>query len=105
MEFILYLIALAIVGFIQNMAFTFSSRSRNSGDPIHHMKAASLSNGIWFICHILIWKQIWDVLNNGDIWKLGIVGIVYIMATTMGSVYQMKRMLKTEKGKRQVGAR
>lgn len=110
-EFIILLFVLFIIGFIQNMAFTFSSRSRNSGDPAHHAKAALLSNGIWFACHILIWSQIWNTLTANDGWnaqtiiKLSIVGIVYVVSTTMGSVYQMKRMLKSEEGKRRVGAR
>ena len=103
--FIGQLILLAFMGFIQNMAFTFSSRSRNSGDPQHHRKAAILSNGIWFVCHILVWNQIWTALTEDQWWRLVITGMVYVAATTEGSVTMMKRMLKTEKGKRKVGAR
>lgn len=105
LETILYLTVLAVVGFIQNMAFTFSSRSRNSGDPAYHRKAAILSNGVWFVCHILVWKQIWTALNTGDWWILVATGVIYVIATTEGSVQMMRVMLKKEKGKRRVGAR
>ena len=104
-ESIGYLILLAVVGYIQNMAFTFSSRSRNSGDPAYHRKAALLSNGVWFFCHILVWNQIWKSLNTGNYWLLIATGVVYVIATTEGSVKMMKIMLKKETGKRRVGAK
>ena len=102
--YVLSLVLLAIIGFIQNAAFTFSSRSRNSGDPQHHRKAALLSNGIWFGCHILVWSQIWEAVTTGNYIRLVITGCVYVLSTTEGSVYMMRRMLRTETGKRRVGA-
>ena len=104
LQYGLTLILLAGVSFVQNMAFTFSSRSRNSGDPQHHRKAALCSNGIWYVCHIIVWNQIWTALNTQNYWLLVITGLVYVAATTEGSVTMMKHMLKTEKGKRKVGA-
>ena len=95
---------ITITSFIQNMAFTFSSRSRNSGDPIYHLKAAMISNGVWFLCHILIWSQIWKSMTTGCWPDLVILGAVYTASTTLGSVYQMKRMIKREKGEKRVGA-
>lgn len=100
----LYLVALGIISFIQNMAFTFSSRSRNSGDPAYHRKAAVCSNGVWFLCHILVWRQIWEALSTGSYWLLVLTGVVYVLSTTEGSVQMMKIMLKKEEGKRRVGA-
>ena len=96
---------LAVVAFIQNMAFTWVSRSRNSGDPNYHRWAAIASNGIWFITTLLIWNQLWTALTTGDWLKILLTGLVYVIATTEGSVLMMKILLKKETGKKQVGAR
>jgi len=99
------LLLLGIVAFIQNMAFTWVSRSRNSGDPNYHRWAALCSNGVWFVTTLLIWKELWEALTTGEWWRIAVVGLIYIIATTEGSVLMMKILLKTEKDKRQVGAR
>jgi hypothetical protein len=104
-EYIVVLILLAIVSFIQNMAFTLVSRSRNSGDPDYHRWCAYASNGIWFICQVLIVKTVWESINRGEWWFVIVAGFVYCLCTAEGSVTMMKRLLKTEKGKRRVGAR
>lgn len=101
---ILTLILLAIVSFVQNMAFTWTSRSRNSGDPNYHRYAAWCSNGVWFFCQMLNVKIMWEPLMNGDWVTVIIGGFVYIIATTEGSVLMMKILLKKEKGKRKVGS-
>lgn len=98
------LLLLAVLAFIQNMAFTWVSRSRNSGDPGYHRWAALSSNGIWFVTTLLIWNQLWAALTTGDWWSIVATGVVYIIATTEGSVLMMKILLKTESGKRKVGA-
>lgn len=105
MEQYLMLCGLAVVSFIQNMAFTASSRSRNSGDPMYHFWIAGTSNGIWFICHILVWKQIWDAVSSGNHYWLVVVGSVYIVCTSAGSSLMMWLMLRKESGKRRVGAK
>lgn len=104
-DFILSLLLLAAVAYIQNAAFTWSSRSRNSGDPGYHRYAAWCSNGVWFITTILIWNQIFAALTQGEWWKIAATGVVYVIATTEGSVIAMKALLKRETGKHQVGAR
>ncbi len=96
---------LAIVAFVQNMAFTWVSRSRNSGDPTYHRKAAYCSNGIWFLTNILIWKQVWTAIETGSWLHLVAAGVAYCIATSEGSVFMMKRLLRSEKGKQRVGAR
>lgn len=101
----LELILLAVVAFIQNAAFTWVSRSRNSGDPDYHRWAAYCSNGIWFLTNILIWRQVWQAIESGSWWLLVAAGVIYCIATSEGSVLMMKRLLKSEKGKRRVGAR
>lgn len=108
----LWAAALAVVSFVQNMAFTASSRSRNSGNPSYHFRIAVVSNGIWFACHILVWSQIWGavrVFQSGTdqiaagLW-LVVIGAVYITATSFGSSYMMSIMLRKEQGDRRVGA-
>lgn len=91
-----------VVSFVQNMAFTWSSRSRNSGDPAYHRRASWASNGVYYITNALltlyiIKTQIW--------WMLLLQGLVYTITTAEGSVFMMKFLLKNEKGRRMVGAR
>ena len=103
-EMILTLCLLAVVSYIQNMAFTWTSRSRNSGDPSYHRYASWCSNGVWFLCQMLIVKQMWEPVLKGD-WLMVILGgLVYVISTTEGSVKMMKILLKKETGKRKVGA-
>lgn len=98
--FFIMLLVFAIVSFVQNMAFTWSSRSRNSGDPSYHRRASWASNGIYYITNALLTiyivrTQLW--------WMLAIQGLVYTITTTEGSVLMMKQLLKREKGKHKVG--
>jgi len=108
MNFWTGLVILAVAAFFQNMAFTWTSRSRNSGDPAYHRFAAWSSNGVWFITQFFVWKTIWPILMNdltlSSSGKLLLVAIVYILATTEGSVLMMKILLKRERGSRRVGA-
>jgi hypothetical protein len=96
---------LAVVAFIQNMAFTWVSRSRNAGDVGYHRKAAWCSNGVWFVTQLVIMSALWPALTTGNIWKIVATGVVYIVSTTEGSCLMMARLLKSESGKRSVGAR
>lgn len=95
---------LFVVAFVQNMTFTAVSRSRNGGDVNHHRRIAYLSNGIWYVTQVLIFGTLWSSLTSGSYWKLALVGTVYIFATAEGSAYMMKKLLKSESGKRRVGA-
>lgn len=105
MNFAFVMVGFVLLCVIQNAVFTAVSRSRNSGDVWHHAKWAVASNGIWFVTQIFIWKTIWDAVNNGTWYQLLIAGLIYVASTATGSVWMMARMLKTETGKRQVGAR
>lgn len=104
-ETVLMLVLLGVVSFFQNMCFTLSSRSRNSGDPFYHFKCALGSNGVWFICQVLIVKSIWTSINQGEWFYVIAAGLVYTAMTALGSYFMMKILLKTEKGKKRVGAR
>lgn len=104
MELYINLVILSVLSFVQNCTFTAASRSRNSGDWNYHMKIAFASNGVWFITHFFILKQVWEVLQNDDWTRLFLVGIVYVISTSLGSRFMMKRMLQSETGARRVGA-
>lgn len=95
---------LGAVAFVQNMAFTWVSRSRNGGDVAYHRRASWASNGIWFATQFLLWNVLWNHLTTGAWWKIAVVGLVYVVATAEGSCLMMARLLKTETGKRRVGA-
>lgn len=96
---------LAVAAFIQNMAFTAVSRSRNSADVSYHRRCSWASNGVWFFVQVLLYGAVWNSLTQGAWWKVVLTGLVYVAATTEGSCTMMERMLKRETGKRQVGAR
>lgn len=109
------LLLLACVSFVQNMAFTWTSRSRNSGDPSYHRYAAWSSNGIWFVTQMALLSMIWEPITNGDFYTLAIAGAVYVACTTEGSVFMMRILLGhvrvpllsrwlVEKDRRRVGA-
>ena len=116
---LLWLIPLLIaVSFVQNMAFTWTSRSRNSGDPSYHRFAAWSSNGIWFLAQMTVVKIMWEPLMDGEFWKVFVGGVFYVLSTTEGSVFMMRLLLGhekdrfpklskffMEKDKRQVGKR
>lgn len=97
------LLLLFVVSFVQNMAFTWSSRSRNSGDPHYHRYASLCSNGVWFICQLFLVNTIWAPMMAGDWLYVVLGGITYTVATSEGSVTMMKYLLKREKGKQKVG--
>lgn len=96
---------LAAAAFVQNMAFTAVSRSRNSADVGYHRKCSWASNGVWFTIQVGLFGVLFQALTSGSFLKVALVGVVYVLSTTEGSCFMMGRMLKSESGKRQVGAR
>jgi hypothetical protein len=108
MTYILTLVALMVACFIQNAAFTKVSRSRNGADFQYHRRCAWQSNGVYLVCQLLVLKHFFAALTAGTLlgWlALVPMVVVYILSTAEGSVWMMKRLLKTETGKRRVGAR
>lgn len=82
---------LFIITFIQNMFFTWVSRSRNSGNPLRHSIAAVFSNGVWFICnYFILFPEIMKAIETGDFWGKMIMLLIYVSGTTLGSVVMMK---------------
>lgn len=94
------LVPFSALSFVQNMAFTASSRSRNSGDPSYHRWCAYMSNGVYYITNALLTVYI---IKYGALWQLAVQGIAYTFSTAEGSVLMMKKMIEKEKGKRAVG--
>ncbi len=105
MQWVMELALLGVVAFVQNMAFTWVSRSRNSGDPTYHRWAAWCSNGIWFVTNILVFRYVWAAMDRGEWWQLGAALAVYVLCTSEGSVTMMRYLLRKETGRRRVGAR
>lgn len=95
---------LACLAFVQNMAFTWVSRSRNGGDVQYHRFASWASNSIWFLTQVLLYGTVWTSLTQGEWWKIALTLLVYTGATTEGSCLMMRILLSTEAGKRKVGA-
>lgn len=98
-------IVLAIMGFIQNFTNGWNSRARNSADIAYHYRLAFLANFVWFISYAIILKNIWASVLNGNITSLLIVLIIYSISTSTGSACAMWWSLRTENGRRCVGAR
>jgi hypothetical protein len=89
-----------IVSFLQNAAFTWCSRSRNSGDPDYHRKVSWASNGVCYITNVLLTIYI---IKFGGLLMLALQGLVYTVSSAEGSVLMMKRLIAEEKGKQKVG--
>jgi hypothetical protein len=91
---IIMLISIGVLGFVQNMAGTWASRSRNQQDVEHHRWAAIASNGIYFLVSALIWGQLWSSMTTGGFWKIVATGLVYTISTSEGSVAMMRFLIK-----------
>jgi hypothetical protein len=95
----------AIVLIIQNFAFTFVSRARNSGSIYRHMVASIFSNGVWFLSQIIIFSQMFAMMTGKYGLKTAIfVGAYYTVFTMAGSLLAHYFSLLNEKGKGAVGA-
>ena len=96
---------LAGAAFVQNMAFTAVSRSRNSADVAYHRRCSWASNAVWFIIQVGLFGVLFQALTSGSLEKIVAVGIVYVLATTEGSCFMMARLLKRENEKQRPGAK
>lgn len=120
------LMLLVPIPYVQNMAFTWVSRSRQGGDPDHHRKAAWASNGVWAIAQAFVAANIYAPITfmvdknqiiGEQVSRIILTIIIYAIATAEGSVFMMKinlgRITKlpkifgflVETGKRKVGER
>lgn len=85
---------LALLGFVQNVAFTFVSRGRNSGSLGYHLLASIFSNGIYAA---LLFISI-DLISQAKANPLPFL-IVYTLTTMSGSIFAHWLAMRVEKGK------
>lgn len=91
MEDITRLTAVAGLAFMQNIAFSVVSRSRNRDNTTYHLIASMFANTIWF----LTFRE----LIKGDM-NL-ILFVPYLIGTMAGSVFGVKIAMRIE---RMIGA-
>lgn len=91
----------AVMLVLQNAAFTWVSRARNSGSIPYHALAAVFSNGIWILSMYFVVDKLREAGHAGQIVS---VALFYTLFTVLGSVlmhwFSMKYL---EKGKRKIG--
>ena len=95
----------AFVLILQNFAFTFVSRARNSGSLKRHVVAAFASNGVWFASQLIILGNMLDIITGKRGALLAVLtGLYYTAFTLSGSLLAHWYSLKSEKGAGAVGA-
>jgi hypothetical protein len=97
------LVAWFLLLVLQNAAFTWVSRARNSGSLMYHGFAAIFSNGIFFVSNLFLI----GLVTTAGLTATQLAGylLIYIGGTVTGSVamhYVSMRWL--EAGKRKVGS-
>ncbi len=101
-------IAWAFLLVLQNFAFTWTSRARNSGSVVYGATASVFSNGIWFVGQMFIFNQLLQVRESGA-WGLMVGSMVfYTIFTMIGSTtahWFFMNVIEEKFRKRQVGAR
>lgn len=88
---------------VQNAAFTWVSRARNSGSYGYHAVAAVFSNGVWFVSQFILISMVTykDMTTGAAV----MMGCIYIAGTVIGSVLMHWLSINyLEAGKRKVGA-
>ena len=99
-------VAWAILLILQNFAFTWVSRARNSGSVVYGAVASIFSNGIWFVGQLFIFNQLMEVRLNHDVGLLLGSMLFYTVFTVTGSTSAHWFFMNiVESGKRRVGAR
>lgn len=81
------ILTILILAFIQNVAFTMVSRSRNRDNMTYHAICSVFSNGIWF----LTMREL--VVADLDIILLA----PYVIGTVVGSITGAKASMYIEK--------
>jgi hypothetical protein len=90
---------------VQNWAFTYVSRARNSASLSRHLKAGFFSNGVWFASQTIIVAKLFDYVQGKFGLRMAIfTGLFYTAFTLTGSIMAHAQSLRSEKGKSAVGA-
>ncbi len=98
-------VAWALLLILQNAAFTWVSRARNSGSLGYHAVAAIASNGVWFASQFILIDKMVQIIRSGSWASAVTMGLFYATFTVVGSVGMHWISLRyLEKGKRKVGA-
>lgn len=86
------LVTIAALAFIQNVAFTLTSRSRNRDNLLYHTVTAIFSNGIFFLTfrELILAEMSW------------LLFVPYIIGTVTGSLFGAQIAFRIE---RLIGAR
>jgi len=88
------LLIVALLGFFQNIAFTFVSRGRNSGSLGYHMVASLFSNGLWILMFMTAIGAVTKAASPDLMF-----GVVYVLSTMSGSVFAHWLAMRLERGK------
>jgi hypothetical protein len=84
---------------LQNAAFTWTSRSRNSDSLKEHGIASFFSNGVYFFNLAIGVDKITEAKKQGG-WHLMAITILFYTAFTMsGAIYSHHLLLKRKKAK------
>jgi hypothetical protein len=95
----------ALVLMVQNAAFTFVSRARNSGSYPLHALAAVCSNGIYISNLFMSFDILLDAIHRGTVGHKLFVIVWYTAFTVAGAIsWHWLSINYIEKGKRKVGA-
>jgi len=86
-ELILTLTKILVLAFVQSIAFSIVSRSRNRDNKQYHVIAVLFSNSIWF----LTFREL--ILGGMNY----ILFIPYVIGTVAGSTFGMTVSMKIEK--------
>jgi hypothetical protein len=92
-----FLIPLAALCFAQNAAYTWSSKTRAAGNPRAHRIAGWFSNGAYYIGNIVLTIYTVKYLQGSPVLLVASC-IVYMVATSEGSVHVMKHMDRRQRG-------
>jgi hypothetical protein len=89
---------------IQNAAFTWVSRARNSASLSYHAVAATFSNGVWFASQFALIASV--IRPDMTTARAVYLGAVYVAGTVLGSVLMhWFTMRYLESGSRRAGAK
>lgn len=95
----------AILLLLQNAAFTWVSRARNSKSVWYHALAAVFSNGIYILNQFIVVNKLVEA-RHGSRLELAIVCVFYTAFTVTGGVSMHSFLMKyVEKGRREIGSR
>lgn len=90
---------------LQNAAFTWVSRARNSSNVKYHAVASIASNGVWFASQFFVVDIMMKLKVQPTFWMAAGSGVFYVALTVFSSVFMHKVLMKyVEKGNRKVGA-